>query len=102
MATKKAAVKQTGKKRGPAHGEAGPGRPKGSKNKKADVLETLRAAGIDPANVLAAEMELARAAGEHETVVQIASTLMPYCYPRLKATEIDFAEGATLVWKPKL
>ena len=68
-----AAVKQTRKKRGPAHGEPGPGRPKGSRNRASKVaLEALRDRGLDPLEILAEELAALRKEGDRGAAVEIA------------------------------
>ena len=99
-----AAVKQTRKKRGPAHGEPGPGRPKGSKNRTSKVaLEALRDRGLDPLEILADELAAARKEGDRAGSVEIAFRLLPFCYPKRKAVDLAAAdEPLTVVWKVPL
>lgn len=93
MAAKKKAAAR--KVRGRPFAKGNAGRPKGAKNKATGrrfALERLEAAGIQPIDVLAAELTLAQKEGDRETVIHVAGMLLPYCYPKLKSVDMRVAD----------
>ena len=68
-------------------GNAGKGRPKGSRNKRTlEVREKLDALGCDPIEGLA---RLAAEATDPEFKRRCLADLVPYYAPRLQATKLD-------------
>jgi hypothetical protein len=78
-----------------ARGNAGKGRPKGSKNRiSTEVKDILRRAKVDPVTEL---LKISRERGvEVDVRLRVFCELAKYIYPQRKATEISGPAGAPL------
>jgi hypothetical protein len=71
----------------------GAGRPKGSKNKKTrELLETTKASGITPLEVMLYNMRQHFKAKRYDEASSIAAMAAPYVHPKLAATAVSTIE----------
>lgn len=73
----------------------GSGRKKGTPNKRtAEIQERLK--GVDIVGEL---LEIARTTEKEETKVSVYKELLKYCYPQLKAVDVDMGNSSVTVQK---
>lgn len=74
---------------------AGSGRKKGTPNKRtAEIQERLK--GVDIVGEL---LEIARTTKKEETKVSVYKELLKYCYPQLKAVDVDMGNSSVNIQK---
>lgn len=92
-------------KLGPNRGNAGKGRPKGSRNKRtAEVIQAVKSSGMTPLEYLTSVFQDVEA--DEARRIDAAKAAAPYCHAKLQPIDGDgnttqkVAVTGALVWQP--